>query len=49
MWGQYETVGSGKHGTDVIDSVRGKFGAVAFLRLAWASVAEDRTDLMMDE
>jgi len=26
--------GFGKHGTDVIDSVRGNFGAVAFFRLA---------------
>ena len=27
--------GCAKHGTDVIDSVRGNFGAVAFVRLAW--------------
>jgi len=27
--------GCGKYGTDVIDSVRGNFGAVAFFRLAW--------------
>jgi len=25
--------GCGKHGTDVIDSIRGNFGAVAFLGL----------------